>query len=415
MIIRKLIIPAIALFLFACNHSKPDTASTNSPDLLPPIMGWASWNNYRVNINEGIIHSQVDAMVDLGLTQYGYEYINMDDGFFGGRDKNGNIISHPERFPSGMKNLADYIHSKCLKAGIYSDAGINTCASYWDKDTIGAGMGLYGHEEQDLTTFLKDWDYDFLKVDWCGGQWLKLDEESRYTRIGQLAQQIKPGVVYNVCRWQFPGEWVTNLAHSWRISADLYASFNSILRTIDANADLWKHCSRGHYNDMDILQLGRGMTEEEDKAHFSMWCLMHSPLILGNDLTQISEQTLKIITNKELIAINQAPYVYQARRVVDNDSLEVWARPLISSMSGEIALAMLNRTTSPQTYSFNTKAIGLDAEKGYTARDLWTKEEFPASTDAVITREVPPHGVVVLHLTGTSLPFNVFQYADKKK
>jgi len=415
MIIRKLITAVTALLVFSCSHQKPEPVSANKSELLPPIMGWASWNNYHVNISEDIIKSQADAMVELGLTKFGYEYINMDDGFFGGRDDSGNIISHPERFPSGMKELAAYIHSKCLKAGIYSDAGINTCASYWDKDTIGTGMGMYGHEAQDLTTFLKDWDYDYLKVDWCGGQWLGLDEESRYTRIGNMAEEIKPGVVYNVCRWEFPGEWVTNLAHSWRISGDLRANFNSILHTIDANADLWMHCSRGHYNDMDMLQVGRGMTWEEDKAHFSMWCLMHSPLVLGNDLTQMNEQTLEIITNEELIAINQAPFVYQARRVVDNGSLEVWARPLISTMSGQVALAMLNRTTTPQTYSFNIEAIGLDAGKGYTAKDLWTKEMFEASVIPVITREIPPHGVVVLHLSGTSLPFNVFQYADKKE
>ena len=223
-----------------------------------------------------------------------------------------------------MKDIADYIHSKCLKAGIYSDAGINTCGSKYDQDTIGVGMGMFGHEEQDLKTFLDDWNYDFIKVDWCGGKWLKLDEESRYTKIARLAREINPDVVYNVCRWEFPGEWVTKLAHSWRIDGDLRANFNSVLKTIDANADLWMHCSRGHYNDMDMLQVGRGMTVEEDKAHFSMWCLMHSPLMLGSDLTQMDEKTLEIVTNEELIAINQAPYVYQARRIMVQDEVELW-------------------------------------------------------------------------------------------
>ena len=128
---------------------------------------------------------------------------------------------HPDRFPSGMKVLSDYIHSKGLKAGIYTDAGINTCASYWDKDSIGVGVGLFGHDEQDLTTMLLDWNYDFIKVDWCGGDWLGLDEQIRYTEIGNFIRKIRPDVVYNVCRWQFPGKWVTQVADSWRISGDI--------------------------------------------------------------------------------------------------------------------------------------------------------------------------------------------------
>lgn len=229
-----------------------------------PIMGWASWNNFRINIDEEIIKSQADPMISAGLDKVGYEFINIDDGFFGGRNENGTIISHPKRFPNGMKSLASYIHSKGLKAGIYSDAGINTCASFWDKDTIGVGMGLYGHDKQDLTLFLKDWNYDFIKVDWCGGEWLGLDGQSRYTQISQHIKVIKPTAIYNVCRWQFPGKWVTNVADSWRISADISNDFQSILNIIDLNADLWMYASAGHYNDMDMLQVGRGMSYEED-------------------------------------------------------------------------------------------------------------------------------------------------------
>lgn len=403
----------IGVGMTACVNQVAKNENAGSEKPSPPIMGWASWNNYHVNINEAIIQTQADAMVHFNLPDFGYQYINIDDGYFGGRDSLGNIISHPTRFPSGMKQLAAYIHAKGLKAGIYSDAGINTCASHYDRDTIGAGMGLFGHEEQDLRLFLKDWDFDFIKVDWCGGQWLELDEQSRYTAIGEIARKIKPAVVYNVCRWQFPGEWVTLIANSWRISGDLRANFNSVLNTIDANEKLWKYCSYGHYNDMDMLQVGRGMTYEEDKAQFSMWCLMHSPLLLGNDLSKISEETLSIITNEDLIAINQSPDVYQARLVVNNDSLQVWGRPLVSSMSGEYAIALLNRTNQIQNYSFNLNAIGLIPDKGYTARDLWTKESFGTSTDSLLVREIQPHGVVVLQLKGTSKPFNFFQSADK--
>lgn len=382
--------------------------------ILSPTMGWASWNNYHIHINEEIIKSQADAMVRLELNKHGYQFINIDDGFFGGRDANGNLLYHKQRFPNGMKSLARYIHSKGLKAGIYSDAGINTCGSKYDRDTIGVGMGLYGHEEQDLKLFLKEWDFDFLKVDWCGGQWLGVDEQTRYTEIEQIARRIKPSVIYNVCRWEFPGKWVMQVADSWRISGDIDNHFKSILKIIDLNADLWMYSSRGHYNDMDMLQVGRGMTYEENKAHFSMWCLMQSPLMLGNDLTNVSKQTLEIITNDDLIAIDQSPFVYQARRLLDYGELEVWGRPLVSTMSGEIVVALLNRTKEAQVISFKLDSVGLNPTKGYTIKDLWSKETTGTAYEREISRNVPAHGVVVLRIKGTSLPYNLFQYKDKK-
>ena len=390
------------------------TATGEVKSLLhPPVMGWASWNNYRVNINQDIIRAQADAMIDRGLSDAGYSYLNIDDGFFGGRDEQGNILSHPERFPDGMKVLADYIHSKGLKAGIYSDAGINTCASYWDKDTIGVGMGLYGHDVQDLNLFLNTWGYDFLKVDWCGGDWLGLDEEERYTALARQAKALKPEMVFNVCRWKFPGKWVTQVADSWRISGDIDNRFESILAIIDLNADLWKHASYGHYNDMDMLQVGRGMSYEEDKAHFSMWCLMNSPLLLGNDLTTMSQETVELVTNDELIAINQSPFVYQARRVIDYGEQEVWGRPLVSNISGQVAVALLNRSTEKADIAFALETVGIDASKGYRVHDLWSKKDYEPSADSELSFEVPGHAVVVLKITGTNIPYNVFQYQDK--
>lgn len=294
-----------------------------------PIMGWSSWNNFHVDINEEIIKAQADFMISSGMADAGYSYINIDDGFFAGRDNDGNLMVHPERFPNGMKVLSDYIHAKGLKAGIYSDAGINTCASHWDKDTIGVGSGLMGHDRKDLKLLLNDWNYDFIKVDWCGGQWLGLDEETRYTQIANIIKEIKPNTVFNICRWQFPGEWALPIADSWRISGDISNNFRSILHIIDLNADLWKYASPGHVNDMDMLQVGRGMSYEEDKTHFTMWCMLNSPLLAGNDLRSMSDQTISILTNKEIIALNQDPLVYQARRLRDDGDLEVWAKPLI--------------------------------------------------------------------------------------
>ena len=406
---NSLLLILLAL-LISCNTS--DTSINDKPK--PPIMGWASWNNYTININEDIIKSQADAMVKTGLKDAGYTFINTDDGFFGGRDKQGNLLVHKERFPNGMKSLAKYIHSKGLKAGIYSDAGSNTCASYWYKDTIGAGMGLYGHDKKDLQLFLKEWNYDFIKVDWCGGEWLGLDEETRFTQISKQIKSIKPETVYNICRWKFPGKWATQIADSWRISGDITNDFNSILHIIDLNADLWKYASQGHYNDMDMLQVGRGMSYEEDKTHFTMWAIMHSPLILGNDLTNMSKETIEIITNKDIIALNQSAFVYQARRLIDFGEQEVWAKPLISTMSGEVVVTLLNRSKDSETISFDLKSVGLDASKSYTIKDLWSKEVFSTSSEIKITRKVKGHGVVVLKIKGTSLPFNVYQYKDKK-
>ena len=414
-----LIIVSLLSFV-GCGNKKTESQNstykeTHQKKPLPPIMGWASWNNYRVNISEDIIKSQADAMVALGLKEAGYSFVNIDDGFFGGRDENGKLLVHKQRFPHGMKALADYIHSKGLKAGIYSDAGINTCASFWDKDTIGAGMGLYGHEYDDLNLFLNEWGYDFLKVDWCGGQWLGLDEQTRYTQIAAIARSINPDVIFNVCRWKFPGKWVTLIADSWRISGDIGNNFESVLKIIDKNADLWMYCSAGHYNDMDMLQVGRGMSYEEGKAHFSMWCMMNSPLILGNDLTNMSKETLSIITNKDVIALNQSPFVYQARRLVDYGDLEVWAKPLVSTISGKVAVGLLNRTKETATIKFRPEDVGLDPSKGYTMKDLWTKKEYPLSRNKEVSMTVPAHGIVVLKINGASLPFNVFQYKDKKQ
>ena len=419
---HKLIASLLLLLLISCNSETKNNQTASSDtynDAIikdasnAPIMGWASWNNYRVNINEDIIKSQADAMISSGLKEVGYAYINVDDGFFGGRDEYGNILPHKERFPNGMKSLAAYIHSKGLKAGIYSDAGSNTCASYWDADTIGTGMGLYGHDEQDLSLFLKEWNYDFIKIDWCGGESLGLDEELRYAAIGKIIRAINPDAKYNVCRWKFPGKWVTQIADSWRISGDIDNTFWSILAIIDLNADLWMYASKGHYNDMDMLQVGRGMSYEEDKTHFTMWCMMHSPLLLGNDLTSLSQETREIITNKDIIALNQSPFVYQARRVIDYGEMEVWAKPLISTLSGEVAVAFLNRLENVATISFDLESIGLNPLEEITVKDLWTKQTEPPSMHNTISREVPRHGVIVLQIKGKSSPFNVFQEKGK--
>jgi len=245
----------------------------------PPIMGWSSWNYFRAKIDESMTKEQADFMKSTGLYDAGYRFINIDDGYFGGRDVNGKLLPNAKKIPSGMNALADYIHSKGLKAGIYTDAGKNTCGSMYDNDSLDIGVGFYNHIEQDCNTFFKEWGYDFIKVDWCGGENQKLDEETEYTRIISAIKSINNKIVFNICRWQFPGTWAIKKADSWRISAHIREKFSSIVSIIDINVNLYKYASAGHYNDMDMLQVGRGMSYDEDKTHFSMWCMLNSPLL----------------------------------------------------------------------------------------------------------------------------------------
>lgn len=356
----------------------------------PPIMGWSSWNHFRIHIDEKMIREQAGAMVSSGLYNAGYRFVNIDDGYFKGRDGNGNLLTDDKKFPSGMGALAAYIHSKGLKAGIYTDAGENTCGSIWDNDKNGIGVGIYGHIEQDCNLLFKQWKYDFLKVDWCGGEKMKLDEQTEYTKIIDAVKAIDKNIVFNVCRWQFPGEWAIKKADSWRISGDIRESFSSILKIIDLNAGLYKYASPGHYNDMDMLQVGRGMSYEEDKTHFSMWCMMNSPLLAGNDLRSMSKETVEILTNKELIDIDQDIAQVQARKIWKEDNIEIWLKQL--KKKGQKAIAIMNRGGKDTVFSLTPEKAGI--KKSNRLRDLWLHKELgKAGTGKSIT--IPGHGIVV--------------------
>lgn len=371
-----------------------------SQGLKSPLMGWASWNNFSVNISESIIKSQADAMVSSGLRAAGYKYINIDDGFFNGRYPNGGLRLDTVKFPHKMKYVANYIHFRGLKAGYYTDAGANTCGSMYSGQPGGIGGGIYGHDQQDIDTIFTNWGFDFLKVDYCGGMSLKLDEKTRYTAIQTAINNTgRSDINYNVCRWQFPGTWVTTLADSWRISGDIYLSWNSVTGIIDINTFLAGYCSQGHYNDMDMLEVGRGLTAEEDKSHFSMWCILSSPLVLGNDMRSISQATKNILTNAEVIAVNQDTTGLQAKIVTDNaKGLQVWAKPLNGKLSKERAVVLFNRTEAAAQMSVKWKDLNLVGPA--TVRDLWTHTDL-GSKDSIYTATVPSHGVVMLKVVGT--------------
>ena len=366
----------------------------------PPIMGWASWNEFRANINESIIKQQADAMVLSGLIHAGYKYINIDDGFFNGRNADGSLRIDAVKFPSGMKFLADYIHSKGLKAGFYSEAGSDTCGSMYDGQTGGVGAGLYNHDQQDIDLIFKTWGYDFIKVDYCGGKALKLDEKTRYTAIKQAIDNTgRTDINFNVCRWRFPGAWVTSVADSWRVSDDITVNWNSVVNNFDKNAFLAAYSSPGHYNDMDMLQVGRGLTAEEDKSHFSLWCIMSSPLLLGNNLTTMTASTKEILTNSELIAINQDVTGGQAHRVSDDGAgLQVWAKNINGKQSKERAVLLFNR--SDKASSISVKWEDLNLVGPATVRDLWKHADL-GSQDTMYSTIVPSHGVVVLKVVGS--------------
>jgi alpha-galactosidase len=365
-----------------------------SQDVKPPIMGWSSWNNFHIDIDEAIIRGQADAMITSGLHEAGYQFINVDDGFFGGRDSiTGKLYCHPVKFPSGMLMLSNYIRSKGLIPGIYSDAGKNTCGSKYDKDPHGIGVGMYGFVKNDTETFFADWNFDFIKIDWCGGKWLELNEETEYTKIIKGIHEVKPNARINVCRWEYPGKWVEKIADSWRISGDIRENFGSIKKIIDLAADTYKYSSSGHYNDLDMLQVGRGMSYEEDKTHFTMWCLMNSPLLAGNDLRKMSPETITILTNKEVIALNQDKGFYQGRRlnIIKESGLEIWEKKLGENHQ-EQAVVLYNPTGKEITYTLHPKTIGIKKET--SIRDLWLHKDL-GSISKGKTVTIPKHGVVV--------------------
>lgn len=362
-----------------------------------PIMGWASWNCFRTNINEEKIKAQADALIKCGLPEYGYTYFNLDDGFFGGRNSEGKLNFYKERFPNGIKVIADYAHSLGLKAGIYSEGGDKTCGYYYDNEGVnGENVGLYGFEERDLNMFLKDFGFDFIKIDWCGGVRLGLSEEEQYTKIAKIIDKIREEtgrcIVFNICRWQFPGAWATKIADSWRTGADIAPNFSSVLHQLDVIKPLARYCCPGHVNDLDMMQLGNGMPLEDEKTHFAMWCMMSTPLMIGCDLTKISEDTLKILKNRELIAINQDSACLQAFPIKNENFGEVWIKDLGRKNSNIKAVAFLNRGESPITLSASLKELGLEG-KVLSVRDITNNTD--ADEKSLSNVDLSPHQVIV--------------------
>lgn len=362
-----------------------------------PTMGWSSWNTYGVNINERLIKCQADAMVSKGLKDVGFDHINIDDGFFGGRNtETGELLIHPTRFPNGLKPVAEYIHSKGLKAGIYSDAGCNTCGNYYNGDYLSVNVGFYNYDQHDADFYFLDCGFDFIKVDFCGGdapqnsQRLALDPQERYTAISQAIKNTgRDDVRLNVCRWNYPGTWVHDVAFSWRTTPDINSSWGSVKGILAENLCLSAYCYDGHYNDMDMLEVGRTLTAEEDKTHFGMWCIMASPLLIGCDLSNIKSTTLALLKNEELIALNQDSLCLQAYVANLVNGCHIIVKDIETLYGNRRAFAVYN----PNDNQRQVKVTFSDLDLGgaVALRDVFAKEDVGTFTnDYEVT--VPAHG-----------------------
>ena len=390
-------------------------------EVKPPLMGWSSWNAYMVDISDSIITHQADLMVEKGLKEAGYRYVNIDDGFFGYRDERGYMVPHPERFPKGpegMRALVDHIHSLGLKAGIYSDAGDNTCGSSYNHDLNGLGAGLYGHDVVDAERYFNEWDFDFIKLDYCGGQNLKLDPEVRYREIRRVIDSVATRHIrINVCRWNFPGTWVNGIGDSWRISADIRPVWKSIKYIVGKNLYLSAYAGNGNYNDMDMLAVGYnikpspfweeglGLSYTEEEAHFGIWCIMSSPLLLGCDIEYIPEETMKIITNPELIAINQDRLGLQAHVVQHVGETYVFAKDILEKWGNTRAVALYNPADTSMRFTLTPEEIEMTGT--LTVRDLNLNADLGECSSIEMT--LPPHSAKILKVSGERIEPTLYE------
>ncbi|MBR4366295.1 MAG: alpha-galactosidase, partial [Bacteroidaceae bacterium] len=394
---NKKIFPILAALGIAVNIQAQETVYET------PTMGWSSWNTFYTNISEDIIKQQARAMVSQGFSKVGYTYVNIDDGFFGGRNKQtGELLIHPQRFPNGLKIVADYIHRLGLKAGIYSDAGANTCGNYYNGDVLSVDVGMYNYDERDAEFYFNECGFDFIKVDFCGGDApqnsyrLSLDEKERYTAIhNAMVKTGRTDLRLNVCRWNYPGTWVHDVATSWRISPDINSSWGSIKDIIGQNLYLSAYCSEGHYNDMDMLEVGRTLSVEEDKTHFGMWCIMSSPLLIGCNMQTIKPTPKALLKNEELIALNQDPLALQAYVVQHKNDTYVLVKDILELHGLTRAVALYNPSDSEKNMSISFKDLELGGE--VKVRDLYEHTDLGTMTEE-LTATVPAHGTRIYKL-----------------
>ncbi len=366
-----------------------------------PPMGWNSWNKFGCNVSEKLIMDIADKMVESGMKDAGYQYVVIDDCWQVERDSLGFIQADPDRFPHGMKYLADYIHSKGLKFGLYSCAGSYTCQGR---------PGSRGHQFQDALMYAK-WGVDYLKYDWCSDE--GQNAQAAYATMSDAIKESGRPIILSICEWgeHEPWKWGKGIGHLWRVTADIRDCYQclfdwggvGVLNVIDKMADLYPYAGPGHWNDAEMLEVGNGgMTKDEYITHFSMWCMLAAPLMAGNDLTKMDKDTHEILTNKEVIAVDQDPMGEQGRRFMDMGEKEIWAKPL---SNGELAVCFLNRTDFPWKLDYNWRAqtiyfaneVNIHANE-YVIRDLWKHKDIGTTAQNTKTT-IPAHGVLMVRLS----------------
>jgi alpha-galactosidase len=374
--------------------SRVDVRALNNGLALTPPMGWNSWNKFGCKVDEKIVREMADAMVSSGMRDADYQFIVIDDCWQVDRDSKGNIIADGRTFSSGIKALADYVHSKGLKFGIYSDAGTKTCAGR---------PGSWGYEFQDARQYA-EWGVDYLKYDWCnnGGQ----NSQAAYSRMRDALAVCGRPIVFSICEWGStkPWLWAGDIGNLWRTTGDIQDMWEGkkewgglgVVQIIDLQNGLETYAGPGHWNDPDMLEVGNGgMTETEYRSHFSFWCLLAAPLMAGNDLRAMTPATRDILTNGEVIAIDQDPLGKQGFRVRDDGDLEVWARPLAD---GSRAVILFNRGTTETEITVNWPEIAYTGTISARVRDLWQHKDMGAFTGSY-KAAVPGHGVVMVRIT----------------
>jgi alpha-galactosidase len=364
---------------------------------LTPPMGWNSWNKFACNIDEATMRKEADAMVASGMKAAGYLYIVVDDCWHGERDEAGNIQSDPARFPSGIKALADYVHTLGLKFGIYSDAGAQTCQNR---------PASRGHEYQDARQYAA-WGVDYLKYDWCHSE--SLEARAAYETMSDALRATARPMVFSICEWGTHQPWLwgaTVGGNLWRTTGDIHDLWQrsasasdrrlGVLDILDLQVGLGAFAGPGHWNDPDMLEVGNGgLTEDENRAHFALWAMLAAPLMAGNDLSTMSPQTAAILTNREIIAVDQDELGIEAHRAAKSEDTEIWVRPLAG---GSHAVALLNRSAEPRSVRLDWSVLNLPSYLIMDVRDLWAAKDLPPAS-ASLTIDVKPHAVVMLKMT----------------
>ena len=388
----------LALILIVSMAGLAQNQSIASSKMLAatPPMGWNSWNKFGCDVSEDLIKSMSDAVVSSGMKDAGYEYIVIDDCWQVSRDEQGNIVPDAKRFPSGMKALGDYIHSKGLKFGIYSDTGTLTCQKR---------PGSRGYEFQDARQYAA-WGVDYLKFDWCSTS--TQDAPSSYALMRDALDKSGRPIVFSICEWgrSKPWLWAGTVGNLWRTTDDIQDRWEGkqkwpggdccnmgVMDIVDVEDGLQSYAGPGHWNDPDMLEVGNGgMTNEEYRSHFSLWAMLAAPLMAGNDLRSMSAETREILTNKEVIAIDQDPLGRQGRRVRKDGDREVFARQLAD---GSRAVILLNRGKAPLEITAAWEDLGYPAHLNASVRDLWQHKDVGRFTGKYSV-QVPSHGVVTV-------------------